>query len=213
MIMPPFRADQVGSLLRPAEVKQARDRFARGELSAEGLREVEDRAIERLIVRQQTIGLRAVTDGELRRENWMFDFLSGLGGTRVTQRESTASPKGGASATPHRMNVATVSGKIHFNGHPMLEHFRFLREHSGITAKMTIPSPTMLVTASRDWREVVERTAYSHIEDLYADVAETYRQLIQAFYAAGCRYLQLDDVNFGYLCDASMREKLKSRGR
>jgi 5-methyltetrahydropteroyltriglutamate--homocysteine methyltransferase len=210
----PFRADQVGSLLRPAEVKEARARLARGEIGRSALVETENRAIERIIARQESIGLRGVTDGELRRDNWMFDFLSGLGGTRVTERDATAVPRGGDSKTaaPQRMKVTTVAGKVRFDGHPMLEHFRFLRAHTRATAKMTIPSPTMLVTASRDWREVVERSAYSDLEALHADLGAAYKQAIRAFYDAGCRYLQLDDVNLAYFCDAGMRDKMKARG-
>ncbi|HUI58645.1 MAG TPA: 5-methyltetrahydropteroyltriglutamate--homocysteine S-methyltransferase, partial [Steroidobacteraceae bacterium] len=205
----PFRADQVGSLLRPAQLIEARRRTAAGELDAAALAEVEDRAIERIIARQQAIGLRAVTDGELRRDNWMFDFLAGLQGTRVVLRPVAA----GSSGETHAPIKATeVAGKLGFGGHPMLGHFRFLRQHSSVTAKMTIPSPTMLVTASRNWRDVVNRAAYTRIEDVYDDLARTYRNAIGAFYEAGCRYLQLDDVNMAYLCDASMRDKLRQRG-
>jgi len=205
----PFRADQVGSLLRPPELTQARRRAAAGELSAADLTEVENRAIEHVVARQEAIGLRAVTDGELRRDNWMFDFLSGLDGTRVVMRQVSA----GSNAAPSPpMKAIDIAGRVGFSGHPMLEHFRFLQRHSKVTAKMTIPSPTMLVSASRNWRDVVDGSAYSRIENLYEDLASTYRSVIRAFYEAGCRYLQLDDVNMAYLCDASMREKLKARG-
>ena len=210
----PFRADHVGSLLRPEDLKSARARRARGEITAQELRAVEDRAIERVIARQEAIGLKAVTDGELRRDNWMFDFLSGLGGTQVRTREVVAEPQGPAAASevPRLMKVTTVVGKLHWAGHTMLEHFRFLKAHTRATPKITIPSPTMLVSASRDWREVVEPAAYARIEDLYADLGEAYRGALHALYEAGCRYLQLDDVNLAYFCDTAMREKLKSRG-
>jgi 5-methyltetrahydropteroyltriglutamate--homocysteine methyltransferase len=211
---PPFRADHVGSLLRPEDIKAARARRAHGEITPEQLREVEDRAIERVIARQESIGLRAVTDGELRRDNWVFDFLSGLGGTQVRTREVMAEPKGPAAAVeaPRTMRLTTVGGKLHWAGHRMLEHFRFLKAHTRATPKITIPSPTMLVSASRDWRDVVEPAAYTRIEDLYADLAQTYRDAIGAFHDAGCRYLQLDDVNLAYFCDTAMRAKLKARG-
>jgi 5-methyltetrahydropteroyltriglutamate--homocysteine methyltransferase len=208
----PFRADHVGSLLRPADVREARAQFARAQIEREVLTEIENRAIDRIIARQESVGLRGVTDGELRRDNWMLDFLSGLGGTKVVEREPSAALQTGAPMPRQPMKVTIVSGKLRFEGHRLLEHFCFLKEHTRATAKMTIPSPTMLVSASRDWREVVERTAYTRVEDLYADLGEAYRRAIHAFYDAGCRYLQLDDVNLAYFCDASMREKLKARG-
>lgn len=212
MKMAPFRADQVGSLLRPAEVKEARARLARGEIGRSELTEAENRAIERIIARQESVGLKAVTDGELRRDSWMFDFLSGLGGTRVAEREAGASAHGRTDGVPQRTKVAVVSGKLRFDGHPMLDHFRFLRDHASVTAKMTVPSPMMLLSASRDWRQVVERSAYTDIDELHSDLGIAYRSAIRAFYDAGCRYLQLDDVNLAYFCDTSMREKLKARG-
>jgi len=208
----PFRADQVGSLLRPKEVAEARARHEAGELGARELAAIEDRAIEALISKQQAVGLRAVTDGELRRENWALDFLSGLGGTRVVEKEVAAALRGGKMHGARTMKVTTVVGKIHFGGHRLLEHFRFLKAHTKATAKMTIPSPTMLISASRDWREVVDRTVYPDIHALYHDLALAYRAAIRAFYDAGCRYLQLDDVNLAYLCDADMRQKLQARG-
>lgn len=208
----PFRADQVGSLLRPADVREARAQFARGLIDRVDLTEVEDRAIDRIIACQESIGLKAVTDGELRRDNWMFDFLSGLGGTKVVEREPAAALQTSAEMQRRPMKVTTVCGKLQFEGHPLLGHFCFLKKHTRATAKMTIPSPTMLVSVSRDWRDVVERSAYARLEDLYADLGETYRRVIRAFYDVGCRYLQLDDVNLAYFCDPSMREKLKARG-
>jgi 5-methyltetrahydropteroyltriglutamate--homocysteine methyltransferase len=213
MSKPPFRADHVGSLLRPPEVKEARAKRARGEIGAGELRAVEDTAIERIVARQRAIGLRSATDGEIRRENWALDFLSGLQGTSVVIRNVAPTARGdGAPATAQPMRITTVTGKLGFAAHPLLEHFKFLAAQTGVTAKMTIPSPTMLISASRDWREVVDRNAYPDIEGLYEDLATTYRTALRAFYDAGCRYLQLDDVNLAYLCDAAMREKLRARG-
>lgn len=208
----PFRADQVGSLLRPPELSVARVQRARGDLSQHELAAVEDRAIERLIAEQEKLGLRSVTDGELRRENWALDFLSGLGGTRVIEREVPAARRAGNLHAARTMKIATVVGKIHFADHPLLEHFRFLKQHTQATAKMTLPSPTMLISASRDWRESVDHKVYPDVQQLYHDLALAYQAGIRAFYDAGCRYLQLDDVNFAYLCDTSMRESIKARG-
>ncbi|HTT01043.1 MAG TPA: 5-methyltetrahydropteroyltriglutamate--homocysteine S-methyltransferase [Steroidobacteraceae bacterium] len=209
----PFRADHVGSLLRPNEVVEARARHVRGELSDRELAAVEDRAIEALIDTQQSLGLRSVTDGELRRENWSLDFISGLEGTRVVLREIPATLRGGTQHPARTMKVTTVVGKIRFNGHRLIEHFRFLGAHvRGATAKTTIPSPTMLISASRDWRESVDRTVYPDVQELYHDLGTAYAAAIRAFYDAGCRYLQLDDVNLAYLCDAAMRDAIKARG-
>ena len=204
---PPFRADHVGSLLRPPEVKAARARHAAGEITAAALKEIEDAAILRLIDRQQGLGLKLVTDGECRREAWQWDFLGALDG--VESAVGTAAPfKGG----PIKAKVMRVTSKIEFSGHPMIEHFAFLRDHTKVTPKMTIPSPTMLVSAIRDWRDIVSPDAYGDLEAMYRDLGAAYRKAVQAFYDAGCRYLQFDDCNMSYLCDSEGREKLKARG-
>jgi len=208
-----FRADHVGSLLRPASVKEARARHAHGEITDTELRHFEDHAIENVVGRQQAIGLRSITDGEIRRESWTLDFLSELQGIRMVTREVAIPAHGGAApAAVHTMKVPLVVGKLGFGEHRMLEHFRFLKAKTGATAKMTIPCPTMLISASRDWRDIVDRSAYPRIEDFYEDLATTYRAAVRAFYAAGCRYLQFDDVNLSYLCDNSMRDKITQRG-
>jgi 5-methyltetrahydropteroyltriglutamate--homocysteine methyltransferase len=214
LIKPPFRADQVGSLLRPPELLLARSKHSRGEISASELASLEDRAIERIIAREESIGLRAVTDGEFRRANWAFDFLIGLKGTEAVLRDTApaaSGPAATASASP-RMQLARVAGKLHFAGHPMIDHFRFLAAHTTALGKMTLPSPTMIISASRNWRDVVDRKAYPDIEELYQDLGEAYAAALRAFHQAGCRYLQLDDVNMAYLCDPVMRAKLKERG-
>jgi 5-methyltetrahydropteroyltriglutamate--homocysteine methyltransferase len=209
----PFRADHVGSLLRPAAVKEARAKRARGELPESELTAIEDAAVEQVIARQRSIGLRSATDGELRRESWALDFLAGLKGTKVVTRNVAPTARGaGAPAASQPMRLATVSGKLGFGGHPLLEHFKFLASHTHATAKMTVPCPTMLISASRDWREVIDRDAYPDIESFHHDLAMTYRAALHAFYDAGCRYIQFDDVNLSYLCDAAMREKLRARG-
>ena len=209
MSKPPFRADHVGSLLRPRELLEARSRLARGEIPATALGELEDHAIERVIAKQEALGLHGVTDGEFRRANWAFDFLSGLQGTQVAYRDGAAAA--GAPA-PAPARVVRVTGKVRFAGHPMIDHFRFLAAHSHAVAKMTLPSPTMLISAARNWRDVVDRQAYPDIEELHQDLGDAYAAALGAFHAAGCRYLQLDDVNMAYLCDPAMRAKLKDRG-
>ena len=210
---PPYRADHVGSLLRPAEVQKARASFSQNEIGSEELAEIEDAAIKRIIARQESIGLQSVTDGEIRRETWLGDFLLGLDGTTAVVYESSLQPhreKSESKGKPHKIN--RITGKIGFSSHPMIEHFRFLNQHTKHTAKMTIPAPAMLLSASRDWRQVVDRDVYPDINEFYHDVGITYRDVVRAFYDAGCRYLQFDDVNLAYFCDPDIRKQLESRG-
>ncbi len=204
---PPFRADHVGSLLRPSDVKAARARHAAGEITDAALKEIEDAAIIRLIRKQESLGLQSATDGECRREAWQWDFLGGLDGIEPAILE-TPTPIGGT----RRSKVMRVTGKIGFSGHPMIEHFTFLRDHTAVVPKMTIPSPTMLVSALRNWRDIVSADAYGDLETMYLDLGAAYRKAVQAFYDAGCRYLQFDDCNLSYLCDSDARARLTARG-
>jgi 5-methyltetrahydropteroyltriglutamate--homocysteine methyltransferase len=208
---PPFRADHVGSLLRPPEIQRARALLADGKLTPEALAAQEDNAIRRAIAKQESLGLRSITDGEIRRATWMGDFLYALEGTSVVTAELPSDGQQGG--TPVKtIKIPTVTAKIGFAGHPMLEHFRFLREHTKATPKLSIPAPAMIVSALRDWREIVSTEAYPEIDEFYLDLGLAYRDAVRAFYEAGCRYLQFDDVNLAYLCDAKSREKLESRG-
>jgi len=208
---PPFRADHVGSLLRPIEVQDARATLTDGTLTLDELVAAEDRAILGAIDKQQSIGLRSITDGEIRRGTWMGDFLRALDGT--TEVTTHITPKGGGAEAPKKaIKIATVTGKLAFSGHPMLEHFRFLREHTQATPKMTIPAPAMIVSALRDWRGVVSADAYPEMAAFYHDLGLAYRDAVRAFYDAGCRYLQFDDVNLAYLCDPNSRNLLLARG-
>jgi 5-methyltetrahydropteroyltriglutamate--homocysteine methyltransferase len=207
-IRPPFRADQVGSLLRPASVKAARERWASGALDDQGLREVEDEAIADAVARQEAIGLQSITDGEMRRAAWTTDFLKGLDGVSVVVADAVTF-KG---ATPHKTKLMTVTGKLGWSGHPMLEHFGFLKSHTNATAKMTIPSPMMLTSPTRNWREVVDQDVYPTLEALYEDLGKAYREAIKAFADAGCRYLQIDDCSFAFFCDPAVRQKIADRG-
>ena len=208
----PFRADQVGSLLRPADVLAARQRRAAGEIGHQELKAIEDAAILRVIARQQSVGLRSITDGEFRRDTWVFDFLRELEGTRIVEREVPAPRGAGGQSAPKKVPLTTVAGRLRYVGHSMIGHFAFLKAHTSATPKITIPSPTMLLSVARNWRDVVDRAAYTHIEDICDDLAVAYRAALNDFYAAGCRYLQLDDVNMAYLCDSGMREALVKRG-
>jgi 5-methyltetrahydropteroyltriglutamate--homocysteine methyltransferase len=204
---PPFRADHVGSLLRPPILKDARARHERGEISDVYLRTVEDASIERAIARQAEIGLRSATDGEFRRAMWHFDFLEKLDGVESFRSDHGIAFKGGIETQAKGLRV---TGKIGFSTHPMLDHFRFLRDHTNAIPKMTIPSPSVL--HFRGGRKAVSTEVYPEMEEFYRDLGLAYRDAVQAFAHAGCRYLQLDEVNLAYLCDPEQRQILRDRG-
>jgi 5-methyltetrahydropteroyltriglutamate--homocysteine methyltransferase len=204
---PPFRADHVGSLLRPRELKEARAKRERGEISKADLTAAEDAAILGIIARQAEIGLRSATDGEFRRAMWHFDFLERLDGIESFESDHGIQFKGGIETKAKGLRV---TGKIGFSGHPMLDHFRFLKDHTAATAKMTIPSPSVL--HFRGGRRAVSADVYPDMEEFYRDLALAYRKAVQAFADAGCRYLQLDEVNLAYLCDEEQRQSLRDRG-
>lgn len=202
--LPPYRADHVGSLLRTERIKQARLQKANGEITAEQLREVENEEITRIVEKQKEIGLKAVTDGEFRRAWWHFDFLENLVGVEGYDTE-TGIQFHQKQTKSHSIKVVD---KLDFNGHPMLEDFKFLNSiASGHTAKMTIPSPSML-----HFRGTIEKSAYEDLDEFFHDLAQTYKKAIQAFYDAGCRYLQLDDTSWAYLCSEEQKEQMRARG-
>jgi 5-methyltetrahydropteroyltriglutamate--homocysteine methyltransferase len=203
---PPFRADHVGSLLRPAALKEARAKNAKGELSAAELKAVEDREIERVIRKQEEIGLQSITDGEFRRSWWHLDFLWGLDGI-----ERYAMDQGIAFAGMQtRAEGARVVGPLGFSGHAMLEHFRFLKARTSRTPKMTIPAPSALY--GRVGRDPINPTAYPVLDLFFADLGAAYRKAVRAFADAGCRYLQLDEVFIAMLCDPGYRATQQGRG-
>lgn len=202
---PPFRADQVGSLLRPATLSAARARWRRGELDAAALKALEDQAIRDAVAKQESIGLLGITDGEFRRDWWHLDFVSRLEG--VTLKENPGPKFGGTEEQPP---IPSVTGKIGCGGPIMADDFAFLKSVTTQTAKMTIPSPSMLHL--RGGRASISREIYPDIETFWADVAEAYRAAIAHLAAAGCRYLQLDDVSFAYLCDPKIRANCSKNG-
>jgi 5-methyltetrahydropteroyltriglutamate--homocysteine methyltransferase len=204
---PPFRADHVGSLLRSAALKDARARREKNELTAGQLREVEDREIETLIKKQEAVGLHSITDGENRRRSWQVDFLEKLPGIESYAGERKFKFQG---IQPKQVLIR-VTGKLGaFDGHPMIEHFKFVKAHTKQTPKMTIPSPSAL--HFRDGRDAVPASIYPDMEDFYRDLGQTYRKVVRAFADAGCRYLQLDEVNLTYLCDPKLIQQVRDRG-
>lgn len=204
---PPFRADHVGSLLRPASLKEARARRDRGEINSADLAAIEDAAIERIVARQEEIGLRSATDGEFRRAMWHFDFLERLDGVESFRADHGIAFKGGIETQAKGLRVV---GKVGFSSHPMPDHFRFLQSRTRATAKMTIPSPSVL--HFRGGRRAVSPAVYPEMDEFYRDLGQAYRGAVQAFGEAGCRYLQLDEVNLAYLCDPEQRQILRERG-
>ena len=204
---PPFRADHVGSLLRPRELAAARAERKAGKLQAQELRAIEDRCIEAAIRKQEEIGLRAATDGEYRRAFWHYDFVSGLDGIELYEPEQKILFKGGL---PLPLMLRVV-GRIGWSKPVMVDDFRFVASHvKTAVPKMTIPSPS--VAHFRGGRQAIDAKAYPEMDAFFADLGEAYHAAVAAFGAAGCRYLQLDEVNIAYLCDPEQIAGLKARG-
>ena len=206
---PPFRADHVGSFLRPPELLDARQRFKDGAITREALRAAEDRAIRDIVRMQEDIGLEGITDGEFRRTYFHIDFLEQLDGveTRGGLTAHFHSAKGEVDFAPP---VLHVTGKVRHARPIQVADFEFLKSVTTRTPKVTIPSPTML--HFRGGREAISREAYPDLEQFFADVAACYRDELAALARAGCRYVQLDDTNLAYLCDPKMREGARLRG-
>ncbi len=205
----PYRADHVGSLLRPDAVKAARKgHLEDGEMSAEELREVENDAIREAAAHQQRVGLRAVTDGEYRRSFWHYDFMSGLDGFELEERQEGIQFHG----VTLRPIFPTIKGKLDFpDDHPMLDHFRFVASVAGVQPKISIPGPSCchFRTAPED----IAPPEYRDLQVLFDDLAATYAKAVSAFYKAGCRYLQMDDIFFAYLCDPKHRADKAALGQ
>jgi 5-methyltetrahydropteroyltriglutamate--homocysteine methyltransferase len=203
---PPFRADHVGSLLRPAALKEAREKHARGEIGTAELEAVEDREIERIIKKQEEVGLQSITDGEFRRSWWHLDFLWGLDGA-----EKHVMDTGIAFAGVRTRNEGVqVTGKLGFSGHPMIEHYRFVAAHTRRTPKMTIPAPSAIY--GRPSRTPIDASVYPKLDRFFDDLGQAYRKAVRAFADAGCRYLQLDEVFIAMLCDPKYRAQMTERG-
>lgn len=204
---PPFRADQVGSLLRPEWLAAARAQWKAGTLPAEALRETEDRAVREAVQRQQDIGLQAVTDGEFRRDWWHLDFLGQLDGVQL---QANAGPKFQIAGQSEQPPIATVTGRVGCSRPIMADHFAYLKSVSSALPKMTIPSPSMLHL--RGGRAAISKAVYPDLDAFWDDVAAAYRQAIRHLADAGCRYLQLDDITFAYLCDPKIQATCRANG-
>jgi 5-methyltetrahydropteroyltriglutamate--homocysteine methyltransferase len=210
---PPFRADHVGSLLRPPKLMEARARFKSGEIDADALREVEDEAILDVIAVQHDVGLRTVTDGEFRRTSWHMDFIYSLGGVRQVEGQTIhvqfRSEEGEYDYAPPAMGVAervtlpeTIFG----------EHFAFLRDNAfpDQTPKLTIPSPSMV--HYRGGNSSIDSSVYPELDAFWEDLTDAYNAQMRGVYELGCRYLQLDDTSLAYMNDPAQREHIEEIG-
>jgi 5-methyltetrahydropteroyltriglutamate--homocysteine methyltransferase len=204
---PPFRADHVGSFLRPRYLLDARDKFAREEISPVELRKVEDRAITEVVRMQEDAGLQSITDGEFRRTYFHIDFLEQLGGVKTDIPVTIRKPDGTEELAPPVMRVI---GKVRHVKDIQLADFQYLKSQTTRTPKVSIPSPTML--HFRGGRAGISREHYPDLEAFYQDVADAYGAELRSLAAAGCTYVQMDDTNLAYLCDPNMREAARQRG-
>jgi 5-methyltetrahydropteroyltriglutamate--homocysteine methyltransferase len=204
---PPFRADQVGSLARPAHLLAARQQHDDGKLPAAELARIEDEAIRRAVAMQEEIGFEVVTDGEFRRASWNRDFLLKFQNVVLGPSRITLDSGGKAERAP---TALAVTGPIRRPQPIFVDHFAFLAKITRVTPKLTIPSPTIL--HFRGGRDSIDRKAYPDMAAFYADVARVYNEEIRDLGAAGCRYLQVDDVNFAYICDERVATQVKTMG-
>ncbi len=203
----PSRADHVGSLLRPAELQAARAQHATGVLSDAALRRVEDRCIQDVIHMQEAVGMQAVTDGEYRRAFWHYDFLAGLDGVAMAEIDA---PVQFSAAQQLKAIGPMVTGQLDYSHDHMVDHFEFLKGHTQVTPKQSIPSPTAL--HYRGGRQAISTAVYPDIDMFFNDLGLAYQKAIAAFSRAGCTYLQLDEVYLAYLCDPKQHDELHARG-
>ena len=204
---PPFRADHVGSLLRPKVLHEARAKRAKGEITPAELKAVEDAEIIKLIKKQEDVGLQAITDGEFRRSWWHLDFLWGLDGAEYHNMSEGIK----FAAVDTRADGVQITGKLGMAGpHPMVDHFKFVKDHTSKTAKITIPAPSAIY--GRPYKTPISKDAYTSNAEMFADLGKAYRKAVRGFADAGCRYLQLDEVFIAMLCDEKYRSQMLARG-
>ncbi len=208
---PPFRADHVGSLIRPAKLIAAREEAAAGSMSKAQLLDIQRAAIRDVVKAQEDVGLRVVTDGEYNRKSWQSDFLLKIKNVAATKPKLSVKFHSAAGARDHSPPTMTVVGKLaREHGGIFVDDFRFLKTIAKATPKVTLPSPTIL--HFRGGREAIDQKAYPTMEEFYADLARVYQGELGELAAEGCRYAQIDEVNFAYLCDPALREDVKNLG-
>jgi len=204
--IPPFRADHVGSLLRPVALKLAREKRQKGEIDAAALRAVEDREIDRVIKMQEDVGLNSITDGEFRRSWWHLDFLWGLDGAERHVMDTGVA----FAAVTTRNEGVRVTGRLGFSGHPMIEHYKYVAQRTKRMPKFTIPAPSAIY--GRPNKTPIDKSVYPTMDRFFDDLGQAYRKAVRAFADAGCRYLQFDEVYIAMLCDLKYRQQMKDRG-
>ena len=213
--MGPFRADQVGSLLRAPELRAAHEKSLRGQYGPAALRELQDRCIRDVIRMQESVGLHAITDGEYRRTSFHADFIEKLDGAKAAGRldvKDTASGfdgEKGAEGKPFAPRAFAITGRLRHARPIEVENFRFVKANTTRTPKQTMPSPTMLL---RGGRAAVSSEAYPDLAEFHADIVKVYREELRQLSEAGCRYVQLDDTNFAFLCDPTLAETYRRDG-
>jgi 5-methyltetrahydropteroyltriglutamate--homocysteine methyltransferase len=207
---PPFRADHVGSLIRPDALIRAREAAEKGEIASDALARIQHDAIRDVVRLQEDLGLRVATDGEYNRTFWQRDFLLKFGNVRQVASKLTVRFHSAAGARDHSPPSLQVTGKLSRPGGIFVDDFKFLKSVAHGTAKITIPSPTTL--HFRGGREAVDTEAYPEMEQFYADLARVFREEVHDLAAAGCRYLQIDEVNLAYLCDPELRAQVRNIG-
>lgn len=210
MAFPPFRADHVGSFLRPKALIDARSQFQAGDIDAAALRRVEDEAIRDIVAFQEGLGLRGITDGEFRRTYFHTDFLLQLDGVEESGGTQVHFHRHGGEELSYAPPVMKITGKIDHARPIQRQDYEFLASVTSATPKVTIPSPTML--HFRGGRDAIDTAAYPDLDQFYSDLSAAYRAEIASLADAGCRYLQLDDTNLAYLCDDTQRANARQRG-
>jgi 5-methyltetrahydropteroyltriglutamate--homocysteine methyltransferase len=209
-ISPPFRADHVGSLIRPDALVAARRAAERGEIREVELKRIQHEAIRDVVRMQEDIGFKVVTDGEFNRHSWQRDFLLKFRNVRQAPSKLTVRFHTADGVRDHSPPTLQVTGRLERPGAIFVDDFRFLHSVAHATPKLTIPSPTVM--HFRGGREAIDAGAYPDIEEFYADLARVYREEIRDLAAAGCRYLQIDDTNLAYLCDPELRRQVADIG-
>lgn len=207
---PPFRADHVGSLVRPRVLIEAWEKRRKGEIDENNFRGIQQKAIQEVVSRQEDIGLKSVTDGEFNRTTWQTDFLLKFDNIEYVPSRFKIkfhNENGEREGSPHTVNV---TGRLSRPGGIFVEDFKYLKSIAGVVPKVTIPSPS--IVHFRGGRQGIDRDAYPEIEGFYKDLARVYREEITDLANTGCRYLQLDEVNFAYLCDPALREQVRGIG-
>jgi len=207
---PPFHADHVGSLIRPDNLIAARQAAERNELPAAELKRIQEAAIRDVVRLQEEVGLKVATDGEFNRGSWQRDFLLRLDNVELIPSRLTVRFHSAAGTRDHSPPSLRVTGRLGRPGGIFVDDFRFLRSVARAEPKVTIPSPTVL--HFRGGRDAIDRAAYPDMQEFYADLARVYAEEISDLAAAGCRYLQIDEVNLAYLCDPALRQAVVQIG-